>query len=75
MYITRADTGKVNLKKTKINVQELINEIIEETKLIEKNRNIYSSSNEICYIEADFSNVKKLIRKRTRKRCKFYIDI
>ena len=32
LYVTRADTGKVHLKKTKINVQELINEIIEETK-------------------------------------------
>ena len=32
LYITRADTGKVHLKKTKINVQELINEVIEETK-------------------------------------------
>ena len=62
LYITRADTGKINLKKTKINVQELISEIIEETKLIETDRNIYSSSNEICYIEADISNVKELIR-------------
>ena len=62
LYITKADTGKVNLKKTKINVQELINEIIEETKLIEINKNIYSSSNEICYINADISNIKELIR-------------
>ena len=62
LYITRADTGKINLKKTKINIQELIGEIIEETKLIETDRNIYSSSNEICYIEADISNVKELIR-------------
>mgnify|MGYP004550277009 FL=1 len=35
LYITRADIGEVHLKKTKINVQELINEIIEETKLME----------------------------------------
>lgn len=62
MYITKADTGKVNLKKTKINVQELINEIIEETKIIEINKNIYSSSNEMCCINADISNVKELIR-------------
>lgn len=62
LYITKADTGKVNLKKTKINVQELINEIIEETKIIETNRNIYSSNNEECYIDADISNVKELIR-------------
>lgn len=46
----------------KINVQELINEIIEETKIIETNRNIYSSNNEECYIYADMSNVKELIR-------------
>ena len=62
LYITKADTGKVNLKKTKINVQELINKIIEETKIIETNRNIYSSNNEECYIDADISNVKELIR-------------
>lgn len=62
LYITRADTGNINLKKTKINVQELINEIIEETKLIETDKDICSSSNEICYIEADISNVKELIR-------------
>lgn len=62
LYITKVDTGKVNLKKTKINVQELINEIIEETKIIETNRNIYSSNNEECYIDADISNVKELIR-------------
>ena len=62
LYITKADTGKVNLKKTKINVQELINEIIEETKIIETSRKIYSSSNEICYIEADMNNIKELIR-------------
>ncbi len=47
LYITKADTGKVNLKKTKINIQELINEIIEETKLIETDKNgeidIYST--------------------------------
>ena len=35
LYITRADIGEVHLKKTKINVQELINEIIEETNLME----------------------------------------
>ena len=52
----------LNLKKTKINVQELINEIIEETKLIEIDKDIFSSSNEICYIDADISNVKELIR-------------
>lgn len=62
LYITKADTGKINIKKTKINVQELINEIIEETKIIEAGRNIYSSSNEVCYIEADISNIKELIR-------------
>ena len=62
LYITKADTGKVNLNKTKINVQELINEILEETKIIEINRNIYSSSNEKCYIDADISNIKELIR-------------
>ncbi len=62
LYITKADTGDINLKKTKVNVQELINEIIEETKLIETDKNICSSSNEICYIEADISNVKELIR-------------
>ena len=62
LYITKADTGKINIKKTKINVQELINEIIEETKIIEVGRNIYSSSNEVCYIEADISNIKELIR-------------
>ena len=56
------DIGKVNLTKTKINVQELINEILEETKIIETNRQIISSNNEICYIEADISNVKELIR-------------
>ena len=52
----------LNLKKTKINVQELINEIIEETKLIEIDKDIFSSSNEICFIDADISNVKELIR-------------
>ena len=62
LYITKADAGNINLKKTKINVQELINEIIEETKLIETDKKIYSSSNEICYIDADISNVKELIR-------------
>lgn len=62
LYITKADTGKVSLNKTKINVQELINEIIEETKIMETNRNIYSSSNELYYIEADMGNVKELIR-------------
>ncbi len=62
LYITRADTGKVNLKKSKINVQELINEIVEETKLIETNKDICCSSNETCYINADISNVKELIR-------------
>ena len=62
LYITKADTGKVNLKKSKINVQELINEIIEETQIMETNRNICSSSNEVYYIEADISNVKELIR-------------
>lgn len=62
LYITKADTGKINLKKSKINLQELINEIIEETKLIETNKNIFSSSNEIYYIEADVGNIKELIR-------------
>ena len=62
LYITKADMGKVTLKKTKINVQELINEIIEETKIIETDRKVYSSSNEIYYIEADISNIKELIR-------------
>ena len=62
LYITKADTGKVNLNKIKINVQDLINEILEESKIIETNKNIYSSSNEVCYIEADISNIKELIR-------------
>lgn len=62
LYITKADTGKISLNKTKINVQELINEIIEETKIMETNRDIYSSSNELYYIEADIGNVKELIR-------------
>ena len=62
LYITKADTGKVNLNKIKINVQDLINEILEESKIIETNKNIYSSSNEACYIEADISNIKELIR-------------
>lgn len=62
LYITKADTGKVSLNIAKINVKELIDEILEETNLIEKNRNIYSSSNQICYIEADINSVKELIR-------------
>ena len=37
-------------------------EILEESKIIETNKNIYSSSNEVCYIEADISNIKELIR-------------
>lgn len=62
LYITKADIGKVSLNKSKINVKDLINEIIEETKLIESNREIYSSRNGICYINADISNVKEVIR-------------
>ncbi len=62
LYIVKIDAGKVCAKKTLINVQELIQEITEESTLLETNRNIYSSHNEKCFIEADESNIKELIR-------------
>lgn len=62
LYIAKADTGEVKLNKSKINVKELINEIVEETHLIEPDKKIYSSCNETCYIKADMHNIKELIR-------------
>ncbi len=62
LYIAKADTGEVKLNKSKINVKDLITEIVEETQLIEPNRKIYSSCNETCYIKADMNNIKELIR-------------
>jgi signal transduction histidine kinase len=59
LLLTKTDN---NINKTKIDIHNLIDDIIEETKMIDTGRNIYSSSNKKCQIYADISNVKEVIR-------------
>ncbi len=62
LYIAKVDAGKISPNKVLINISDLINEVIEESILLETNRNIFSTNNEKCFIKADENNVKELIR-------------
>ena len=62
LLLTKTDTGNFHINKVRINLQELINEVIEETRLIEKNRKIISSNNEKVFINADIGNIKEVLR-------------
>lgn len=62
LLLTKTDTGNFPVTKTVINLKELIEDITEETKLIENSREIVNSSNEELKIYADIGNVKEVIR-------------
>lgn len=62
LLLTKTDTGNFTINRIKINLKELIDDIVEETKIIEVNRNIKCSSNYDTYIFADIGNMKEVLR-------------
>jgi signal transduction histidine kinase len=62
LFLARGDKGAQKVEKEDFYINELIEEIVRETKLIDDNHEIICDKNEIISINADYSLLKEAIR-------------
>jgi signal transduction histidine kinase len=62
LFLAKADQNKQFMNKTKLNVEHLIEEVVQETRLIAPNHHILLHQNDPALILADFSSIKQMLR-------------
>jgi len=62
LFLARADKNTQRLEKSPFSVNELVDEVLKETKLIDSEHNITSEINEIITINADKGLIKQALR-------------
>lgn len=62
LFLAKGDSGVQRLDKTKFNINNLIDEVITESKLIDENHNIFSEKNDSVTIFADYKMMKQMLR-------------
>lgn len=62
LFLARGDNGTQLIEKEKFYLNELIDEVIKESRIIEKNRTIESSKNDNIMIFADYKMIKQMLR-------------
>lgn len=62
LFLSRHDKKTLNLKKVKFNMRPLVEEMVKETKIIAKNRNVLSEKLEDVMVYADMQSIKQAVR-------------
>ena len=62
LFLAKADLNKQIMNKTKVNMEHLIEEVLQETRLIAPNHHILLRQNDPSLIYADFSSLKQMLR-------------
>jgi signal transduction histidine kinase len=62
LFLAKGDSDVYQMYKSNFMLNELIQQVIEESKLIGKNHVIYSSQNDKVNIFADYNTIKQMIR-------------
>lgn len=62
LFLAKGDSGKQKLEKQNFWLNELINEVVEESKLIASNRMITKNNNDTVKVLADYKMIKQMLR-------------
>ncbi|KHD38790.1 histidine kinase [Clostridium acetobutylicum] len=62
LFLAKGDSKSQLIEKREVKLNELIEEVLEESKLIGKNHEIYSSRNDEVKILADYKMIKQMMR-------------
>lgn len=62
LFLAKGDIGTQRVEKKRIQLNELINEVIKESKLIAPNRLISSDKNDAASVFADYKMLKQMLR-------------
>lgn len=62
LFLAKGDSGKQKLEKQEFWLNELINEVVEESKLIASNRMITKNNNDTVKVLADYKMIKQMLR-------------
>jgi len=62
LFLAKGDSGVYQMEKSNFMLNELIEQVIEESKLISKNHIICSAQNDKANIFADYSTIKQMLR-------------
>ena len=62
LFLAKGDSGVLEMNKTRFFLNKLIDEVIEESRLIDKTHNILSEKNQVVEILADYKMIKQMLR-------------
>lgn len=62
LFLAKGDSGVLEMNKTRFFLNKLIDEVIEESRLIDKTHNILSEKNQVVEILADYKMIKQMFR-------------
>ncbi|AWI05824.1 sensor histidine kinase [Clostridium drakei] len=62
LFLARGDSGTQVIEKKEFWINELIDEVVEESKIIAQERSICSNKNDIVKIFADYKMIKQMLR-------------
>jgi two-component system, OmpR family, sensor histidine kinase ArlS len=62
LFLAKGDTANLNVEKKKFMLNALIDEVVQETRLIDSKHTISSVKNDIVAIFADYALIKQMIR-------------
>jgi two-component system, OmpR family, sensor histidine kinase ArlS len=62
LFLAKGDTANLNVEKKKFMLNALIEDVVQETRLLDSRHTISSSKNDIVTIFADYSLIKQMIR-------------
>lgn len=62
LFLAKGDNGVLNVDKTRFFMNKLIDEVIEESKLIDGHHNILSEKNQVVEVVADYKLIKQMLR-------------
>ncbi|MGE5627341.1 MAG: ATP-binding protein [Solirubrobacterales bacterium] len=74
LFLARKDKGSLHLDKIKFDMNELVDEIINETNIITGNCSVSSPENDICSYFGDYRLIKQLLRILIDNSIKYSID-
>lgn len=62
LFLAKGDSGTQVIEKKEFSLNELIEEVVNESKLIEQNHKISSNRNDVVKILADYKMIKQMLR-------------
>lgn len=62
LFLARGDSGRQLIEKEEFLINELIDEVVMESKLIDKNHEISNNKNDSARISADYKMIKQMLR-------------